>query len=176
MTQYSLAERRIITKGDYWIAPGAQVIGSVIFENNASVWFNAVVRGDDDIITLGENSQVQDGSVLHVDPGFPLTLGRGVSVGHMSMLHGCSIGDGTLIGIKSVILNGAKIGRNCVIGANSLIPENKVIPDGSLVIGSPGRVVRPLRPEEITFFNDFADQYVKRFKQYQRELKIDGTA
>ena len=173
--KYTLGDRRIITKGNYWIAPGAQVIGTVIFENNASVWFNAVVRGDDDLITLGENSQVQDGSVLHTDPGFPLTLGKGVSVGHMSMLHGCIIGDGTLVGIKSVILNGAKVGRNCVIGANSLIPENKVIPDGSLVVGSPGRVVRPLRPEEITFFNEFADQYVQRFQRYQRELKIDDT-
>jgi carbonic anhydrase/acetyltransferase-like protein (isoleucine patch superfamily) len=173
--KYSLAARKIITKGEYWIAPGAQVIGTVIFENNTSVWFNAVVRADDDIITLGENSQVQDGCVLHVDPGFPLTLGTGVSVGHLSMLHGCTIGDGTLIGIKSVILNGAKIGKNCVIGANSLIPENKVIPDGSLVMGTPGRVVRELRPEEIKVFNANADYYVERFKQYKRELKIDDT-
>lgn len=173
--KYTLGGRKIIAKGNYWIAPGAQVIGTVVFENNASVWFNAVVRGDDDIITLGENSQVQDGSVLHTDPGFPLTLGKGVSVGHMSMLHGCIIGDGTLVGIKSVILNGAKVGRNCVIGAHSLIPENKVIPDGSLVIGSPGRVVRALRAEEITFFNEFAGQYVERFQRYQRELKIDES-
>ena len=172
--KYSLAKRRIITRGEYWIAPGAQVIGTVIFENNASVWFNAVVRGDDDIITLGENSQVQDGCVLHADPGFPVTLGRGVSVGHLSMLHGCTVGDGTLIGIKSVILNGAKIGKNCVIGANSLIPENKVIPDGSMVMGSPGRVVRALRPEEIKYFNENADYYVERFKRYKQELQVDG--
>ena len=173
--KYVLGERKIITKGNYWIAPSAQVIGSVIFENNVSVWFNAVVRGDNDLITLGENSQVQDGCVLHADPGFPLTLGKGVSVGHMSMLHGCTIGDGTLIGINSVILNGAKIGKDCVIGANSLIPENKVIPDGSMVMGSPGRVVRPLRPEEITNYNQFADDYVKRFQWYQREFKVDDT-
>ena len=173
--KYALGERKIITKGNYWIAPGAQVIGSVIFENNVSVWFNAVVRGDNDLITLGENSQVQDGCVLHADPGFPLTLGKGVSVGHMSMLHGCTIGDGTLIGINSVILNGAKIGKDCVIGANSLIPENKVIPDGSMVMGSPGRVVRPLRPEEITNYNKFADHYVKRFQWYQRDFKVDDT-
>jgi carbonic anhydrase/acetyltransferase-like protein (isoleucine patch superfamily) len=171
--KYSLAERKILTQGDYWIAPGAQVIGTVIFENNVSVWFNAVVRADNDRITLGENSQVQDGCVLHADPGFPVTLGKGVSVGHMSMLHGCTIGDGTLIGIKSVILNGAKIGKNCVIGANSLIPENKVIPDGSMVMGSPGRVVRELTPGEITYFNSFAGQYVERFKRYQQELKAD---
>ena len=173
--KYSIAGRQVITRGDYWIAPGAQVIGTVIFENNASVWFNAVVRGDDDVITLGENSQVQDGCVLHADPGFPLTLGKGVSVGHLSMLHGCSIGDGTLVGIKSVILNGAKIGRNCVIGANSLIPENRVIPDGSMVVGSPGRVVRELRPDEIAYFNQFAEQYVERFKLYKRELKTDDA-
>lgn len=171
--KYSLGERKIITKGDYWIAPGSHVIGTVILENDASIWFNCVVRGDDDIITIGEGSQLQDGCVVHADPGFPVTLGKGVSIGHMSMLHGCTIGDGTLVGIKCVILNGAKIGKNCVIGANSLIPENKVISDGSMVMGSPGRVVRELRPEEITFFNEFAQNYSDRFKQYKRELKPD---
>ena len=162
-----------MTKGDYWIAPGCHVMGSVILEKDASIWFNCVVRGDRELITIGEGSQVQDGSVLHADPGFPLTLGKGVSVGHMAMLHGCTVGDGTLVGIKSVILNGAVIGKNCVIGANSLIPENKVIPDGSMVMGSPGRVVRPLRPEEIKYFNAIAEHYVERFKQYKRELKVD---
>jgi len=173
--KYTLGDRKVITRGNYWIAPGAHLIGTVILENNVSVWFNAVVRGDNDVITLGENSQIQDGCVLHTDAGFPLTLGKGVTVGHMSMLHGCTIGDGTLIGIGSVILNGVKIGRNCVIGANSLIPENKVIPDGSMVMGSPGRVVRPLRPEEITNYNQFAGDYVKRFQRYQREFKIDES-
>ncbi len=165
--KYSLAERKIVTKGDYWIAPNATVIGSVVLENNASVWFNVVVRGDNDVITIGENSQVQDGSVLHADPGFPLTLGKNVSVGHMAMLHGCTVGDGSLIGIKSVILNGAVIGRNCLIGANTLIAEGKTIPDGSLVLGSPGRVVRQLLPEEIIRINEIADHYVANFKRYQ---------
>jgi carbonic anhydrase/acetyltransferase-like protein (isoleucine patch superfamily) len=173
--KYTLGDRKVITRGDYWIAPGCQIIGSVILENDASIWFNCVVRGDQEPITIGEGSQLQDGCVAHADPGFPLTLGKGVSVGHMSMIHGCTIGDGTLIGIKSVILNGAKIGKNCVIGANSLITENKVIPDGSMVMGSPGRVVRELRPEEITFFNGIAKHYAERAKRYKRDLKPDLT-
>jgi carbonic anhydrase/acetyltransferase-like protein (isoleucine patch superfamily) len=172
--KYSLAERNVITKGDYWIAPNATVVGSVVLENNASLWFNVVVRGDNDVITIGENSQVQDGSVLHADPGLPLTLGRNVSVGHMVMLHGCTIGDGSLIGIKSVIMNGAVIGKNCLIGANTLVAEGKTIPDGSLVLGSPGKVVRQLSTKEITGINGFAEHYVQRFKLYQTSLKAES--
>jgi carbonic anhydrase/acetyltransferase-like protein (isoleucine patch superfamily) len=171
--KYSIGERRIITKGDFWIAPNAAVIGSVVLENNASVWFNVVIRGDNDVITIGENSQVQDGSVLHTDPGLPLTLGKNVSIGHMAMLHGCKIGDGSLIGIKSVIMNGAVIGRNCLIGANSLVTEGKVIPDGSMVLGSPGKVVRQLSATEIAGINAFSDHYVKRFKWYKADLKLE---
>jgi carbonic anhydrase/acetyltransferase-like protein (isoleucine patch superfamily) len=144
--KYAFEDRRVVCKGDYFIAPGAIVIGSVVLEPNVSIWFNCVVRGDDDIITIGENSQLQDGCVVHVDPGVPVTIGKGVSVGHMAMLHGCEIGDGSLIGIKSVILNRAKIGRNCLVGANTLVAEGKEIPDGSLVLGSPGRIVRQLSP------------------------------
>ena len=118
-----------------------------MLEHNSSVWFNSVIRGDNDMITIGENSQVQDGSVLHTDMGYPLTLGKNVSVGHMSMLHGCTVGDGCLIGIKSVLLNGLVIGKNCLIGANTLIGEGKIIPDGSMVLGSPGRVLRQLSPQ-----------------------------
>ncbi|MGE5524751.1 MAG: gamma carbonic anhydrase family protein [Rhodospirillaceae bacterium] len=171
--KFSLGERRIQTHGDYYIAEGAIVIGSVVLHADASIWFNCVVRADNEVITIGENSQIQDGCVLHADPGFPLTLGRGVSVGHMAMLHGCTIGDGTLVGIKSVILNGAKIGKNCLIGANSLIGEGKEIPDGSLVMGSPGKVVRELTPEQIQRINRIADHYSERFKRYKRELKPD---
>ena len=171
--KYSLAERKVVTKGEHWIAPGASVIGSVTLENNASVWFNAVVRGDNEQITIGENSQVQDGAVLHADPGFPLVLGTGVSIGHSAMVHGCTIGDGTLVGIKSVILNGAVIGKNCLIGANALVGEGKVIPDGSLVIGSPGKVARKLTDEEIARINATAGNYVNRFKRYQSGLKIE---
>ncbi|MGZ8155600.1 MAG: gamma carbonic anhydrase family protein [Burkholderiales bacterium] len=171
--KYSLGDRNVICKGDYWIAENATVIGSVVLENNANIWFNCVVRGDNDVITIGENSQLQDGCVLHVDPGHPLTLGRNVSVGHMAMLHGCTIGEGSLVGIKSVILNDAVIGKNCLIGANTLISEGKTIPDGSLVLGSPGKVVRALTPEEIERINRIASNYAARAKRYAKELKPD---
>jgi len=172
--KYAFEDRRVICKGDYFIAAGSIVIGSVVLEPDVSIWFNCVVRADDDVITLGEGSQIQDGCVLHVDPGAPVTLGRKVSVGHMAMLHGCSVGDGTLIGIKSVILNHAKIGRNCLIGANTLIAENKVIPDGTLVVGSPGRVVRDLTSEEIAFIDASADYYQAQFKRYKAGLRPEG--
>src|SRR5262245_48860038 len=161
--KYAFEDHRVVCKGDYFIAHNATVIGSVVLEANVSIWFNCVVRGDDATITIGENSQLQDGCVVHVDPGVPVTIGKGVSVGHMAMLHGCEIGDGSLIGIKSVILNGAKVGKNCLIGANSLIAEGKQIPDGSLVVGSPGRIVRNLTPDEIRGINAFADAYVEQF-------------
>ena len=171
--KYSLGDRKVVCKGDYWIADNAIVIGSVVLENNASIWFNCVVRGDQDVIIIGENSQLQDGCVVHIDPGHPLTLGKDVSVGHMAMLHGCTIGDGTLIGIKSVILNDAIIGKNCVIGANTLVPEGKKIPDGSLVVGSPGKVVRHLTDEEIREFRSTAAHYVEAWQRYRAELKPD---
>jgi carbonic anhydrase/acetyltransferase-like protein (isoleucine patch superfamily) len=137
---------------------------------NASIWFGAVLRGDNDVITIGENSNVQDLSVLHVDPGFPLTIGKNVTVGHKVMLHGCEIGDNSLVGINSVILNGAKIGKNCLIGANSLISENKVIPDGSLVMGSPGKVVKQLTEDQMKGLEMSALHYVENFKRYKRDL------
>ena len=142
---YSLDERTVELRGDHFVAPNATVIGSVVLENEASVWFNAVVRGDNDLITIGENSNVQDASVLHTDAGIKLTIGKDCTIGHMVMLHGCTIGDCSLIGIKSVILNNTVIGKNCIIGANTLLTEGKTIPDGSLVMGSPGRVVRSRR-------------------------------
>jgi carbonic anhydrase/acetyltransferase-like protein (isoleucine patch superfamily) len=169
--KYSLGDRKVVCKGDCWIAPNATVIGSVVLEHNVSVWFNCVVRADHDTITVGENSQLQDGCVVHVDPGFPVTIGRNVSVGHMAMLHGCTIGDGTLIGIKAVILNGARIGRNCLVGANALVTEGKEIPDGSLVVGSPARVVRQLTEKEIRFILDAADQYAKDFRHYRDDMR-----
>jgi carbonic anhydrase/acetyltransferase-like protein (isoleucine patch superfamily) len=173
--KYTLGDRKVVCKGDYWIAENAIVIGSVVLENDASVWFNCVLRGDHDVITIGENSQLQDGCIVHVDPGHPLTLGKNVSVGHMAMLHGCTVGDGSLIGIKSVILNDAVIGRNCLIGANTLIAERKNIPDGSLVLGSPGKVVRQLREDEIRFINGSADEYVGLWKRYKTELQPDRS-
>lgn len=169
--RYALGDRRIETRGDFWIADSASVIGSVVLENNASVWFNAVVRGDCDTITIGENSNIQDGAVLHADVGVPLTIGRNVTVGHKVMLHGCSIGDNSLIGINAVVLNGAKIGRYCIIGAGALIPEGKEIPDFSLVVGSPGRVVREVSGAQKTMLELGAAHYVENFKRFRRELR-----
>jgi carbonic anhydrase/acetyltransferase-like protein (isoleucine patch superfamily) len=171
MMQYSLGESRIEIRGDYWIAPDAAVMGSVRLEHNASIWWQCVVRGDSDLITIGEGSNVQDASVLHTDPGILLTLGKHVSIGHMVMLHGCIIGDNSLIGIRSVVLNRAVIGKNCRIGAGALITEGKVIPDGSVVMGVPGRVVRQVSAEEIAHNRRIADHYVENFQRFRRELK-----
>ena len=169
---YSLGDRKVEFRGeDYWIADNATVLGRVVLMNNASVWFNAVIRGDNDVITIGENSNVQDGCVLHTDLGQPLTIGKNVTVGHKVMLHGCTIGDNSLIGINAVVLNGAKIGKNCLIGANSLIPEGKEIPDGSLVMGSPGKVVRELSPEQQQGLEASAMSYVNNFKRFKKEFK-----
>ena len=147
MPIYRIGEKAPQIDASAWIAPNATVIGDVRLAANASIWWNAVLRGDNDPITIGENTNIQDGSVLHTDEGVPLTIGRDVTVGHMVMLHGCTIGDGSLIGIGAIVLNRAVIGKNCLIGANTLIPEGKVIPDRSLVMGSPGKVVRELTDE-----------------------------
>ena len=168
---YTLENRVPKFLGDYFIAESAAVIGSVTLHPNASIWFNCVVRGDTDDIIIGENTNIQDGSVLHTDPGIKLRIGRDVTVGHMVMLHGCEIGDATLIGIKSVILNGARIGRNCIVGANTLITEGKQIPEGSLVMGSPGKVVRPVTPQEITMMTVHAQHYVENAKRYRQHLR-----
>jgi len=168
---YSLGERKVITHGDHWVANNATVIGSVVLEKDVSIWFNAVVRGDNDLITIGEGSNIQDHSVLHTDEGVKLTIGRNVTVGHHVMLHGCTIGEGSLIGIKSVILNNARIGRHCLIGANALITEGKEIPDRSLVVGAPGKVVRQLTDEEVARLLWNAEHYVNNYKRYQREFK-----
>jgi carbonic anhydrase/acetyltransferase-like protein (isoleucine patch superfamily) len=169
---YKLGQRIPELRGDtHFIADNATVIGTVILENNVSIWFGAVLRGDNEPIHIGENSNVQDGAVLHTDPGIPLTVGRNVTVGHQVMLHGCDIGEGSLIGIKSVILNHAVIGKNCFIGANTLITEGKVIPDNSLVVGSPGRVVRPLNEDEIAAMHNNTAHYVENLKHYLELLQ-----
>lgn len=157
--------------GQYWVAESATVLGKVILEENASVWFGSVLRGDNDPILVGRNSNVQDGSVLHTDLGCPLTIGEDVTIGHMVMLHGCTIGDNTLIGIGSTILNRAQIGKNCIIGAHSLIPEGKVIPDNSLVMGAPGKVVRELGPDQAAMIKGSADVYVANWKRFASGLK-----
>ena len=168
---YTLEQRRPQFKGDYWIADNAIVIGSVILENDANIWFNCVLRGDNDDLTVGENTNVQDGSVLHTDPGLKLTIGRNCTIGHMVMLHGCDIGENTLIGIKSVILNRARIGKNCIVGANSLVTEGKSFPDGTLIVGSPAKVVRELSPQEIQIIGLQAQHYVQNAKRFKSKLQ-----
>jgi carbonic anhydrase/acetyltransferase-like protein (isoleucine patch superfamily) len=172
MAVYSLGERKVVFHGEEWfIAENATVIGTVVLHNQASVWFNSVVRGDSDIITIGERTNIQDAAVLHADPGVPLTLGKNVSVGHLAMLHGCTVGDGSLVGIGAIILNHAVIGSGCLIGAGALIPEGKTYPDGVLVVGSPGKVVRELTPEEQEALLGNAETYVRRSKLYREKLK-----
>ena len=164
---YDLEKNVPEISADSWVAPNAIIIGKVKLEKNSSIWFNAVLRGDIEKIVIGENSNIQDGSVLHTDPGYPLTVGKGVTVGHMVMLHGCEISDDTLIGIGSTILNKAKIGKNCIIGANTLVTENKTIPDSSLVLGSPGKVIRKVTDDEIKVIRENAKHYVKNSKRYK---------
>ena len=151
-----------------WVAPNAVIIGRVELKKNSNVWFNTTIRGDLEPIIIGENSNVQDGSVIHTDPGCPVTVGKGVTLGHMVMLHGCTIEDDCLIGIGSTILNKAKIGKNSIIGAHSLITENKIIPERSLVLGSPGKVVRQVTDEEIEHIKENARDYVENFKRYKK--------
>ena len=176
MTAYRLGDVTPTAPGEdeYWIAPSAVVVGNVILKKNASVWFGAVLRGDNEPIVLGENSNVQDNSVLHTDVGAPLTIGAGVTIGHMVMLHGCSIGDGSLVGIGSIVLNGAKIGRHCLIGAGALITEGKEFPDNSLIIGSPAKAVRTLSDEDIARMHGNTANYVARGKLFKAQLKRIG--
>ena len=173
MPIYALGDKKPILPDEdaYWIAPDAQVMGAVTLERNASVWFGAVLRGDNEMITIGENSNVQDGSVLHTDPGSPLTLGKNVTIGHKVMLHGCSVGDNSLIGIGSIILNNTKIGKNCLIGANTLIAEGKEIPDNSMVLGAPGKIVRQMSEEQAAGLVFSATHYVENWQRYARDLK-----
>ena len=174
MAIYTLGDRQPVLGHEAWVAPNATVIGDVRLGDNASIWWSAVVRGDNDTIAIGAGSNIQDGSVLHVDAGVPMILGTNVTVGHLAMLHGCSIGDESLIGIKSVILNKAVIGRRCIIGANSLIPEGKLIPERSLVMGSPGKVVRQLSDEEVARLLLAAQGYVEKARRYRATLKQEG--
>jgi carbonic anhydrase/acetyltransferase-like protein (isoleucine patch superfamily) len=170
---YSLGDQKVEFRGpDWYIAPDATVIGSVIIGNDASIWFKTVVRGDNDLITIGDRTNIQDTCVLHPDPGIRLTIGSSVSVGHMVMLHGCTIGDGCLIGIGAVVMNHAVIGQHTLIGANTLIPEGKKIPEGVLVLGQPGKVVRDLRADELEALRYAADSYVEKSRRYRRELAL----
>ncbi|ACV35273.1 gamma carbonic anhydrase family protein [Accumulibacter sp.] len=170
MPTFVIGSRRPQIDPDSWIAPTAIVIGDVRLARNASIWWNATARGDNDPISIGENSNIQDNSVLHTDEGVPLSIGRDVTVGHLVMLHGCTIGDGSLIGIGSVLLNHSVIGKGCIVGANTLIPEGKTFPDYSLIVGSPGKVVRQLSEEQVARIRLSADHYVANWQRYRREL------
>eukprot|EP00928_Gymnodinium_smaydae_P033195 TRINITY_DN23843_c0_g1_i1.p3 TRINITY_DN23843_c0_g1~~TRINITY_DN23843_c0_g1_i1.p3 ORF type:complete len:200 (+),score=50.65 TRINITY_DN23843_c0_g1_i1:70-669(+) len=168
---YALEGKRPTVSEEVWIAPNAAVIGDVSLGRGASVWFGATIRGDNGQITVGEGSNVQDGSVLHSDPGSPLTIGKNVTVGHMAMLHGCTVGDESLVGIGAVILNGAKVGKNCIIGAKSLVPEGKVIPDGSLVMGSPAKVVKQVSPDQMAMNVANAKLYERNAERFRAGLR-----
>ena len=154
-----------------YITDSATVIGNVVIEANVSIWFGAILRGDNELITIGEESNIQENSVVHTDVGYPLTLGKGVTVGHQAMLHGCTIGDGSLIGIQAVILNGAKIGKNSLVGAGALVTEGKEFPDNSLIIGSPAKAVRELTNEQVATLKASAAMYVQRGQDYKKQLK-----
>lgn len=173
MTCYELDGVKVETAGEgrFWIAPNAALIGRVKLEDEASVWFGAVLRGDNELITLGPRSNVQDGCVLHTDPGFPLTIEADCTIGHMVMLHGCTIGRRSLVGIGSIILNGAKIGEESLVGANTLIPEGKVFPPRSMILGSPGKVVRQLSDDDVKRFSAGAQRYIQNWKRFAHGLK-----
>lgn len=167
---YSLGDRRVTLHESAFVAPSADLIGSIVLEERASVWFQVVARGDNDVITIGPESNVQDGSVLHTDNGIRLTLGRGVTVGHQVMLHGCEVGDFSLIGMSAVVLNRARIGRYCLVGANALVTEGKQIPDGSVLMGSPAKIVRQISDNERAVLEGSAAVYVQNAQRYRQQL------
>jgi carbonic anhydrase/acetyltransferase-like protein (isoleucine patch superfamily) len=167
---YTLDDRRPQIADDAWVAHNASVIGAVTLGKRASVWFNCVLRGDNDPIVIGDDSNVQDGSVLHTDEGIALDIGRGCTIGHMVMLHGCSVGDNSLVGIGAVVLNGARIGANCIVGARALVTEGKTFPDGVLILGSPAKVARELSKPEIQLLGAMAQHYVANAARYRRGL------
>jgi carbonic anhydrase/acetyltransferase-like protein (isoleucine patch superfamily) len=174
MAIYQLGEDAPDIAPSAYIADSANVIGKVKLEANVSIWFGATIRGDNEQITVGENSNVQEACVLHTDPGWPLTIGNNVTVGHQVMLHGCTIGEGSLIGIQAVILNGAKIGKNCLVGAGALVTEGKEFPDNSLIIGSPAKAVRVLSEDDIARFGRGTASYVERGQFFKSNLKRIG--
>ena len=172
---YSLGELRPKIENNNFIASDANIIGDVSLSLNVSVWFSAVIRADVERIEIDEGVNIQDGAILHADPGFPLKISRNVTVGHKAVLHGCYIGESTLIGINSIVLNGAKVGKNCLIGANTLIPEHAIIPDGSVVLGSPGKVIRPIKKEEIKDILLSAEHYINNGKRFLSCLKEERS-
>ena len=174
MAIYQLGDHAPEIDSFAYIAESASVIGKVKIESNASIWFGVTIRGDNELISVGQNSNVQEGCVLHTDPGFLLTIGNNVTIGHQAMLHGCTIGEGSLIGIQAIILNGAKIGKNCLVGAGALVTEGKEFPDNSLIIGSPAKAVRILSDEDVARMHGNTDNYVKRGQLFKTQLKRIG--
>jgi carbonic anhydrase/acetyltransferase-like protein (isoleucine patch superfamily) len=176
MAIFELAGERpeLPADGQYWVAETAVLIGRVRLKSEASVWWNTVLRGDNEWIELGERSQIQDNSTLHTDPGYPLTIGRGCVIGHSVVLHGCTIGDGCLIGMGAIMMNGAKVGTNCIVGAGAVVPEGKTFPDNSLVVGAPARIIRTLDEKAAEMIAAGADIYVRRWKNYAGGLKRIG--
>ncbi len=168
---YQLGDKSPTIPKKCYIAPNATLIGDISIAKNASIWFNVVIRADMEKVTIGENTNVQDGSILHVDEGFPLQLGKNVTIGHKVMLHGCSIDENSLIGMNAVVLNGAKIGKNCLIGANALVTEKMIIPDGHLVLGSPAKIIKALDDNTINDIRASAEHYVENGQRYIKELK-----
>ncbi len=174
---YVLGDKKIQTSGDdYYVAPGASVIGNVRFGAGASVWFNCVLRGDSDWIILGRGSNVQDGTIIHTDEGEPVTLGENVSVGHQALLHGCTVGDSSLIANGAMVLDRVNIGQHCLIAAGAMIPPGKVIPDGSVVMGMPGKIVREVNQRDLAMIEFIAKQYRERGQLYRRELALDSRS
>jgi carbonic anhydrase/acetyltransferase-like protein (isoleucine patch superfamily) len=172
---YTLDDVGLETESEeWWVAPTAVLVGRVRLEHEAAVWWGAVLRGDNELIMVGRGSNVQDNCVCHTDPGHPLVIGANVTVGHMAVLHGCTIGEGTLVGIGAIVLNGAKVGRNCLIGAKALIGEGKEIPDNSLVMGMPGKVVGEVRPEQRERIRLGTEKYIRNWKRYRDGLKVSG--
>ncbi len=169
---YALSDKQVVTTPTSYIAPGAAVIGNVVLGEQVSIWFNAVLRGDNDAIVIGDGSNVQDGAVLHVDPGHPLNVGRRVTIGHKAILHGCQIGDNSLIGMNAVVLNDAVIGKNCLIGANALVTEGMQIPDNSLVLGSPAKIRKELDEQALAMLDSAAQSYIDRIAIYSESLVV----
>ena len=174
MALYQLSDHVPVVDPSAYVADSATIIGKAAIGRQASIWFNAVIRGDNELISIGSGSNVQEGTVMHTDPGYPLTIADNVTVGHQAMLHGCTVGEGSLIGMQAVILNGAKIGKNCLVGACALITEGKEFPDNSLIVGTPAKVIRPLTDEEIARMHGNTANYVKRGQLFMQNLKRIG--
>lgn len=170
MPLYALGEHQPVTPKDYWIAPDAHVIGKVVLGEDVGIWFGAVLRGDNETITVGARTNIQDGAMVHTDPGYPVAMGEGCTIGHHAIVHGATIGDNSLVGMGATILNGAIIGSNCLVGANALVTEGKVFADGSLIVGSPARAIRTLDEAAIAGLKRSAESYVANWRRFARDL------